>query len=176
MKRFIKIALISLGLFGFTASVFGAGVAFGGSGVLFEPGVVRAEDQPAEFEVFWEVWNLTQRYFIDREVMDPTNLTYGAVNGLIQALGDEGHTRFLTPEEASRQNTDISGAFFGIGARVGIEDGLPVIVAPFDGSPANRAGVKAGDIIIEVDGLDVTGLSLMETVELIRGEKVRRLF
>lgn len=171
MKRFIKIVIIASGLFILTSIAFGAGVAFGGSGIPFEPGVVRAQDQPTEFEVFWQVWNLAQDNFIDRDVLDNTNLTYGAIQGLIHALGDDGHTRFLTPEEVIRQRTDISGSFFGIGARVGIEDGLPVIVAPFDGSPAAEAGLKAGDIIFEVDGTDVTGFTLNEAVEMIRGEK-----
>ena len=171
MKRFVKITLIALSLFTLTSLAFGLGVALGGSGLLFEPGIVQAADQPAEFAVFWEVWDIAQEHFIDREALDPARLTYGAVNGLIEALGDEGHTRFLTPEEAARQQTDISGKFFGIGAQVGIEDGLPVIVAPFDGSPADEAGVKAGDIIIEVDGQDVTTLPLNEVVEHIRGEE-----
>jgi len=171
MKRLIKIALISLGLLILSSVAFGAGVAFGGSGLLFEPPVVRAQDSPDEFAVFWEVWNLAQDNFVDQEALDPQQLTYGAINGLIRALGDEGHTRFLTPEEVQRQRTDISGTFFGIGARVGLEEGLPVIVAPFDGSPADQAGIEAGDIIIEVDGTDVTGLSLGETVDMIRGER-----
>ncbi len=171
MKQLLKITIISLGLLILTSVAFGAGVAFGGSGYLFEPGVVRAQDQPVEFDVFWEVWNVAQRHFVDQEVLDPTRLTYGAINGFISALGDEGHTRFLTPEEVTRQRTDISGSFFGIGARVGMEDGFPVIVSPFDGSPADKAGVKAGDIIIEVDSLDLSGLSLMEAIDLIRGEK-----
>jgi carboxyl-terminal processing protease len=164
--------MISLGLFLLMSLSFGAGVIFGDAGLLFEPEVVRADDQPLEFEVFWQVWRLTQSHFIDREIMlDTTQLTYGAINGLIQALGDEGHTRFLTPEEVERQRMDISGTFSGIGARVGIEEGLPVIVAPFDGSPAQQAGVRAGDIIIEVDGQDVTSFTLNEVVERIRGEK-----
>jgi carboxyl-terminal processing protease len=171
MKRLVKIAIISISLLLLTSIAFGAGVAFGGSGLLFEPDVVRAEHQPPEFEVFWQVWGLVQRNFVDREVLEPTRLTYGAVNGLINALGDEGHTRFLTPEEANRQRTDISGSFFGIGARVGVRDGLPVIVAPFDGSPADEAGIKAGDIIIEVDKEDVTSLPLNEVIDLIRGEE-----
>jgi carboxyl-terminal processing protease len=171
MKRFFKITVISISLFVLTSAAFGAGVIFGGSGLLFEPEIVRAQEQPAEFAIFWQVWNLAQDNFIDRTALDPKLLTYGAINGLIEALGDDGHTRFLTPEEVQSQRTSISGTFFGIGARVGIEDGLPVIVAPFDGSPAEKAGVKAGDIIIEVDGRDVTGLSLNETVELIRGER-----
>lgn len=170
MRRFAKIALISLILVVITSGAFGAGVIFGGSGILFEPGVVRAQDQPDEFEVFWQVWNIAHRHFVDQEALDDTRLTYGAINGLIRALGDEGHTRFLTPEEVSQQRTNISGKFSGIGARVGLEDGLPVIIAPFDGSPAQQSGVKAGDIIIEVDGQDVTGLSLSDTVERIRGE------
>jgi carboxyl-terminal processing protease len=171
MKRLTKIALISLSIILLTSVAFGAGVAYGGSGLPFAPNVVRADDEPAEFEVFWEVWRLVQKNFVDRDVLEPSNLTYGAINGLITALGDEGHTRFLTPEEAARQRIDISGKFSGIGATVGIRDGLPVIIAPFDGSPADQAGIKAGDIIIEVDKKDVTSMPLNEIIDLIRGEE-----
>lgn len=171
MRRFIRIVLVSVGLLMMTSVAFGAGVAFGGSGYFLNPQVVRAQDQPVEFDVFWQVWGLAHQSFIDREALNPTQLTYGAINGLIKALGDEGHTRFLTPDEVKRQRTNISGSFFGIGARVGIEEGLPVIVAPIEGSPADQAGIKAGDIIMEVDGEDVTGLALNDTIDLIRGEK-----
>ena len=171
MKQTTKIALIVMVLFMLITTSFGAGIAFGRSNLLM-PSVVRAQDQPAEFDVFWEVWRVASTHFVDREVMEnPQQLAYGAINGFIQALGDEGHTRFLTPEEIQRERTSIKGTFFGIGARVGVEEGLPVIVAPFDGSPAQAAGIKAGDVIIEVDGEDVTGFSLNETVERIRGEK-----
>jgi carboxyl-terminal processing protease len=149
--------------------VFGLGIAVGGSGIFFEPGVVRAADQPVEFETFWEAWNIIQRRFIDREALNPTLLTYGAIRGMVQALGDEGHTVFLTPDELARQRTDISGKFSGIGAQLGVEDSLPVIVAPFDGSPADKAGIKAGDIILNVNGEDVTTLPLNEIVDRIRG-------
>ncbi|MDX1520126.1 MAG: S41 family peptidase [Anaerolineae bacterium] len=171
MNRWIKISLIAASLFFLTSGAFVAGAVVGNTYSFFGPAEVRAQDQPAEFDVFWQVWGLAQRYFIDRDALDNTRLTYGAINGLIEALGDEGHTRFLTPEEVQDQRTDISGKFFGIGARVGIEDGLPVIVAPIDGSPADQAGIKAGDIIIEVDGEDVTALPLNEVVDRIRGER-----
>ncbi len=172
MKRFAKITLIIIGILAFTLGTFGAGVAVGNfTTPFFGPTTVLAEDQPEEFQVFWQVWQLAQTHFIDRGALDNTRLTYGAINGLITSLGDEGHTRFLTPEEVQRQRTDISGKFFGIGAQVGVEDGLPVIITPLDDSPAGRAGVKAGDIIIEVDGEDVTTLPLNEVVDLIRGEK-----
>ncbi len=171
MKRLLKIILISVGLFILISASFGAGLVVARAGLVGEPEVVQAADRPDEFKVFWQAWDIIHRYFIDREVLQPDRLTYGAINGLIGSLGDEGHTRFLTPEEARRQKTDISGTFFGIGARVGIQEGLPVIVAPFDDSPADRAGLQAGDIIIEVDGEDVTMFSLNEVVSRIRGEK-----
>ncbi len=171
MKRSLKIALIVLGISAFTIGTVGAGVLVGNFVPVFKPAVVQAAEQPAEFQVFWQVWDLTQRYFVDQAALDDTRLTYGAVNGLIASLGDEGHTRFLTPEEVARQRVDISGKFFGIGAQVGIEDGLPVIITPLDDSPADRAGVKSGDVIIEVDGADVTTLPLNEVVDRIRGEE-----
>lgn len=170
MKLLIKILVLSLVLFLFTSIAFGAGVALGGSGLLFQPGVVRAAEQPAEFDTFWQAWNIVQRYFVDRDALDATRLTYGAIRGMLQALGDEGHTTFLTPEEVARQRTGMSGKFSGIGAQIGLEDGLPVIIAPFDGSPAEAAGIRAGDIIIEVDDVDVTTWPLNDIVENIRGE------
>jgi carboxyl-terminal processing protease len=170
MRRLIKIAIIAFIVLIFTFSAFGAGVVLGGSGLLFQPSVVKAAGQPAEFDTFWQAWQIVHRYFVDREALDPTALTYGAIRGMIAALGDEGHTAFLTPEEISRHQTDISGVYSGIGARIGMEDGLPMIVAPFDGSPAEAAGVRAGDIIIEVDDEDVTSWPLNEVVDHIRGE------
>ncbi len=170
MKLLIKVLVLAVVLLLFTSTVFGAGVALGGSGLLFQPGVVRAADQPAEFDTFWEAWDIVHRYFVDRDALDATRLTYGAIRGMIAALGDEGHTTYLTPEEVARHQTGISGKFSGIGAQVGLEDGLPIIVAPFDGSPAEEAGIKAGDIIIEVDDVDVTSWPLGDIVENIRGE------
>jgi carboxyl-terminal processing protease len=170
MKQIIRIVfIIAIALFLLT-SAFGAGLFMGGSG-LFQPGVVRAEEQPAEFDVFWQVWNIVHNHFVDRTALNNTSLTYGAINGLINALGDEGHTRFLTPQEAERQRTDISGTFYGIGASVGIKDKLPVIIAPLEDSPAEKAGIKAGDIILEVNGEDVTTLPINDVVDRIRGEE-----
>lgn len=170
MKPVIRLSLIAFLLLSLTVTAFGAGVAVGDLGLLFEPGMVRAANEPTQFEVFWQAWNIIQRRFVDRAALDPTQLTYGAIRGMVEALGDEGHTVFLTPEEAALQQTDISGKFSGIGAQLGVKDSLPVIVAPFDGSPAAEAGLKAGDIIIDVDGQDVTTLPLNEIVDRIRGE------
>jgi carboxyl-terminal processing protease len=124
-----------------------------------------------EFDTFWQAWDIVHDHFVDRDTLDATDLEYGAIRGMVSALGDEGHTTFLTPEELSRQWTDISGKFTGIGAYVGVKDGLPMIVAPFEGSPAEQAGVRVGDIIMEVDSEDVTTWSINDVVDVIRGEE-----
>ncbi len=170
IKKLIIIALVAFSMFICVAAGFGGGVAVGLSGIFSEPGVARTKDQPQEFSAFWQAWNIVHRHFVDRDALEANTLTYGAIRGMIQSLGDEGHTIFLTPEEAEQQASDISGIYSGIGAQLGMDEGLPIIVAPFDGSPAIKAGVKAGDIIIEVDGKDVTTQPMYEIVALIRGE------
>jgi len=130
---------------------------------------LRGTDGPENFNVFWQAWNTIDENFIDRDMLTSNDLTYGAINGLVQALGDEGHTAFLTPEQLDAQQRSISGSFSGIGAQLGIDDGFPIIVAPFDGSPAALAGVKAGDIIVSVDGTDISTLSVSAIAEKIRG-------
>ena len=176
MVRPIKITLVVLVLAVLVFGAFGAGIALGSSGWLVQaggalplPAAVAADGGPAEFDTFWQAWDIVHDRFIDRDALDETGLEYGAIRGMIEALGDEGHTVFMTPEELDRRQTDISGTFSGIGALLGIKDSLPVIVAPFDGSPADQAGVAAGDIIMEVDGQDVTAWSLSDIVDSIRG-------
>jgi len=175
MKRWLKITLITLFLALFTFGIFGTGVAVGvgGANLFTEPQVAQAASlpgQPAEFDTFWQAWALVHRYFVDRDALDTGKLTYGAIRGMVTALGDEGHTAFLTPEDVQRHLADTSGVYSGIGAQLGMENGMPIIVSPFDGSPAQKAGVKAGDIIMEVDGEDVTTWTLNDIVEHIRGE------
>jgi carboxyl-terminal processing protease len=174
--RPIKITLVALVLAVLVFGAFGAGIALGSSGWLVRvegtlplPTAAPADGEPAEFDTFWQAWDIVHDRFIDRDALDETGLEYGAIRGMIEALGDEGHTVFMTPEELDRRQTDISGTFSGIGALLGIKDSLPVIVAPFDGSPADQAGVVAGDIIMEVDGQDVTAWSLGDIVDSIRG-------
>lgn len=168
LKRFLKITLYIVGLGIFGGLAFGAGLVVGDANLL-TPCIVRTAEQPGQFDLFWEVWNLAQKNFVDRQALDPTQLTYGAIRGMVTALGDTGHTAFLTPEETAARARSITGKFTGIGAQLGERNGLPVIVAPFDGSPAQKAGVKAGDIIVKVDGVDVSDWSLSQISEKIRG-------
>ncbi len=86
------------------------------------------------------------------------DLIYGAINGMTEAVGDTGHTSFMTPEERAARSNDLSGKYVGIGVRIDTaEDGLPLIIGVFKGSPAEKAGLVAGDEIVAVDGKTTTG-------------------
>lgn len=170
MNQLTKIiaACLIVGIVGLAS--LGAGILIGSAGFgVLAGSAPQPEDRPEQFEVFWQAWGIVMDDFVDREALDPTTMTYGAIRGMVQSLGDAGHTSFLTPEERQRQQTDLSGTFSGIGAQLSVRDQLPVIVAPFDGSPADQSGVKAGDIIMRVDGEDVTSMDLNDIVNMIRG-------
>ncbi|HMN29797.1 MAG TPA: S41 family peptidase [Caldilineaceae bacterium] len=168
MRRFLKWTAILVGLVVLTGAAFSTGFVMADSNPL-TPCIVRTSDQPAPFNTFWQAWNLVQKDFVDRSALDPTTLTYGAIRGMVNALGDKGHSAFLTPQEKNQRASAVSGSFTGIGAEMGIRNGLPVVVAPIDGGPAIKAGIKAGDILLRVDGADVTSLDLSDIVQKVRG-------
>jgi carboxyl-terminal processing protease len=107
--------------------------------------------------------------YVDREAIDPKKQTYGAIEGMLDTLGDEGHTRFLTPEEREENNNSLSGTYVGIGVTLESEDEEIVIDSPIEGSPADEADVKSGDVVVAVDGESVRGEDLSEVVEMVRG-------
>ncbi len=178
MKRLTKILLVALFLLVLTSAAFGVGIAVGHFGLAPGPvdaahphQITQATGQPAEFGTFWQTWEIVHDHFVDRAALDATELEYGAIRGMVAALDDPGHTTFMTPAELARQRSDISGKFTGIGAYLGVKQGLPMIVSPFEGSPAERAGVRAGDIIMEIDGQDATRWSMSDIVDSIRGKE-----
>ncbi|MCC7353741.1 MAG: S41 family peptidase [Anaerolineae bacterium] len=127
-------------------------------------------EEEAAFAIFWEAWKLLKNEFYG-DLPDPRRLAYGAIQGVVKSLGDE-HTAFLDPEQAALFNTDIAGTFEGIGARVDeVEGGGVRIIEPFEGQPAWRAGIRRDDVVIAVDGKDITKMTLYETISLIRGPK-----
>ncbi len=132
------------------------------------PPTIPAEARPA-FQLMAEAWNLISRVYVDQAAVQPNVLTFGAIAGMVDALGDTGHSRFLSPAMVQEQNRFMQGNYEGIGAEVQMKDGHAVIVAPFDDSPAQQAGLRPGDIILSVDGAEVTGLSLEEIVSRILG-------
>ncbi|GAB4469522.1 MAG: S41 family peptidase [Anaerolineae bacterium] len=153
-------------------SGFGPQLSFASNGpaAALEPqpqtGTGKQTDE--EFEVFWEVWDTVEsRFYYD--LPDEQTRVYGAINGLIESLGDE-HSGFVDPESADFMRERLSGTFEGIGAVVETApEGGVYILRVLDNSPADKAGLLAGDIIIEADGVDLTEKTLDEGVQLIRG-------
>ncbi len=116
-----------------------------------------------------EARRVIQDNFVDREAATDERLQTGALTGMVDILGDIGHSRFMTPSMVEEQANYIAGEFEGIGAYVEMRDGFVTIVSPIDNSPAQAAGILPGDIVTAVDGNDVTGLSLQEVVDMILG-------
>lgn len=122
-----------------------------------------------DFAMFWEVWNLVKAMHVDQKITDK-ELFYGALDGMLDSLKDP-YSIFFDPELAAEFQADLSGTFFGIGAEIGLKENAIVVVAPLSGSPAEKAGIRAGDFILAVDGETTEGASVTETVLKIRGEK-----
>jgi carboxyl-terminal processing protease len=143
-----------------------------GAGVVFDRRALLAfvpTDAVSDFRLISEAWNTIQRYYVDRTAMRPKTLTYGAISGMVGALGDTGHSVFLSPEMVKQLKVTESGQFKGVGVEIEMKNGHVVVVAPIDNSPAQRAGLRSGDIIMSVDGRDITGLALNQVVERVTG-------
>lgn len=126
-------------------------------------------DQGININLIQEAWNTINHIYVDRSAVKPKDLTYGAISGMVDALGDTGHSRFLSPDMVQQENSFTQGELEGIGVEVQITNGELVIVAPIDGSPAQKAGLQPGDVISKVNGEDLAGLPLSEMIAKIKG-------
>ncbi len=122
-----------------------------------------------EFRLMAEAWNAINQHYVDRSAVQPKKMAYGAVSGMVESLGDTGHSIFLTPDMVQEEHSIELGEFAGIGAELQVKNKQLVIVAPMDGSPAQKAGLRPGDIIKKVDGRSVEGLPLPQVILNIRG-------
>jgi carboxyl-terminal processing protease len=133
-----------------------------------------AETGP-EYGLLREAWEKIERNYVDRSAVDPKVLTYGAVSGMVEALGDEGHSAFLSPEMVKSQGRSLEGKLEGIGVQVRMKENHLTVVAPLDDSPAQKAGLRPGDIILKVNGENITGLPFPKAVEKILGKAGTRV-
>jgi carboxyl-terminal processing protease len=148
-----------------------------GGGVLLDrtvlPTVVPPSSIPSDatpdFQLIGEAWDIIHQDYVDQQAVQAQPLTYGAISGMVDALGDTGHSRFLSPQMVQQQHDALQGQYEGIGAYMEVKDGRIVIQAPMDGSPAQRAGLRPGDVILRVDGQNVTDLPLDQVVARILG-------
>lgn len=129
-----------------------------------------ASESPLDMALFNEAWNLLEEQFYG-DLPTGEDVTYAAIRGVLESLGDE-HTAFLTPKQAEQENSVMQGAFEGIGAGVAQAEGGGVeIKYLYDEQPAQQAGIRVGDVIIAVNGADITKLDLTDAIALIRGPR-----
>lgn len=126
--------------------------------------------EAVDFSVFWDAWQTIKNKYVGASQINNQDLVYGAVSGLLSALKDP-YSVFFPPSDATKFNQDIAGHFSGIGAQIDVKDGQLLIIAPLKGTPAEKAGLRAGDKILKIDGKDTAGLIVDDAVKLIRGDR-----
>jgi carboxyl-terminal processing protease len=124
----------------------------------------------AKFSNFWKVWNIAEAQFLDPQAIEPDQMIAGAINGMLDTLNDRGHTRYNTAEEYQQERQEQQGRYEGIGAYINQIGDIPAITAPIEGSPAEKAGVRAGDLILQINGEDTQGMTVDDVVDRVRGE------
>ena len=160
------LTLIAILALAWAVSSCGIGLSDGGSGSS-----TRLPDgTPEEFSKLFEVLAIIQQAHFQRDTLDAEELTQGAIRGMLEVL-DDPYAAYLTPGQHNVQSQGLKGFFEGIGAEVGMRNGEITILAPIPDTPADRAGVLPGDIILEIYGTSTEGFTLMQAVNIIRGPK-----
>jgi len=158
-KFFISIFLVLVIL-----ASFGLGTYFGKSQCKICP------PEEIDFSLFWEVYHRLQEKFVDKGKFDIQKMIYGAISGMVKSLGDP-YTVFFPPEETKRFEEDVKGVFEGVGMEIGIKKGQLQVIAPLEGTPAQKAGLRSGDKILKINDTETSDLTIDEAVDLIRGPK-----
>jgi len=173
-RRAVLLALVVIGLLAF----LGLGIILGRASIKqSNPDygqVVNTNSQTpvyltkdVDFGLFWKVWDYLHRTYLERPLGD-TKLFYGALEGMVAGLGDP-YSVFMNPDTAKQFSQELEGSFEGIGAEIGIRVNQLVIIAPLPNTPAEKAGLRAGDKILAIDNFDTSGMAVDYAVSLIRG-------
>jgi len=159
-------------VFGILAIVIIAGAGFGFGFWYGQKHVVCKTCKPetVDFSLFWQAWQTLEKNFVDPQKFDTQKMIYGAISGMVNSLGDP-YTTFFSPQDSKKFLEDVSGSFEGVGMEIGSKKGQLQVIAPLDGTPAQRAGLRAGDKILKIDGTSTADLSVEEAVNFIRGPR-----
>lgn len=145
--------------------VFSMGFSIGKNQVVCK----ACKPENIDFSLFWNAYDNLRNNFINPEKIDEQKVIYGAISGMIKSV-DDPYTEFFDPEQAKMFEDDLAGSFEGIGAEIGIKKGQLTIIAPLKGTPAEKAGLKAGDRIAEINGEAALDMPVDEAVRKIRGK------
>ncbi|MFH1182821.1 MAG: S41 family peptidase [Candidatus Moraniibacteriota bacterium] len=167
-RRHFVFYLVILGI----VASFGAGLVVGEETV--RKSYLASADQNkfrenVNLDIVFEAWKKLNDKYVG-SVPDNKTMVYGMTKGLANSLGDP-YTVFFEPEKAKQFKEDLKGSFSGIGAEIGMKQNILTVVAPIKDTPADKAGIKAGDKIFKIDDTDTAGLAVDEAVALIRGER-----
>ncbi|HBB37149.1 MAG: Carboxyl-terminal protease [Candidatus Moranbacteria bacterium GW2011_GWC1_45_18] len=130
----------------------------------------KSQPQDVDSDLFWEAWNLINEKYVDPSKIDKNKMLYGAISGMVKSLGDP-FSSFMNPDESQQFSNDMQGTFEGIGTEIGLKNDILTVIAPIDGTPADQAGLKAGDMILKIGDTVTTEMSVDEAVSKIRGPK-----
>ncbi len=173
MLRTFKITLVILAL-AILASIFfvaGFGLArMTGPAASSGPASFEVSSDPDYFKIFWEAWGITEKNFVDPKALDSQIMTRGAIKGMLESLGDP-HTGFVDPQHYQFEQADLQGSFEGIGAELSLLNQQLTVIAPMEGSPASKAGIRPRDRILQIDGQDATNMTVAQAVSKIRGQR-----
>ncbi len=128
------------------------------------------QSETVDFSLFWDSWNLVHERYVGRSELDTQEMVFGAIEGMVKSIGDP-YTVFLREEQSKRLREDISGEFAGVGIEIGLRKEVLTVIAPLKDTPADRAGIIAGDKILKIDGESTDGITLEEAVSKIRGRR-----
>ncbi len=170
-----RVLIIFIALF-FSAIFFVFGFSIGKTqetvSVPFDLAIIENKEgnEDVDFALFWDVWDLVKEKYVDHDSLEAQEMINGAINGMLSATGDP-YTVFLDEEQFTALSEDLNGSFEGIGAEVGVKDGILTIITPLEESPAQKSGLRAGDKVIEIDGESTAELTIDEAVKKMRGER-----
>lgn len=167
-RRQVRVLLLAIvGVLAVFVTGLTAGVVVGQ--VLIYPTPATAVESSQVPSVLKEAWALVHERYVDPSKINDQKMIDGAITGMLDTLGDQGHTRYLPKDQVAQQNESLSGSYVGVGIQVEARNNAIVVVAPIDNSPAQRAGIRAGDVLTSVNGQSVAGMSLDQAVQLVRG-------
>ena len=164
MAKNLKTILVSFFL------VLLIGVAFGGGFWFGQEQCEVCPPSEVDMSLFWEAWNTLHEKHVDADQLKEQDLIYGAISGMTESL-DDPYTTFMEPSDAKRFRENVSGDFEGVGMEIGLREGQLQVISPLDGTPADKAGFKPGDLILKVNGSSTQGFTTEQAVERIRGPK-----
>ncbi len=131
------------------------------------------KSETVNLDLFWKVWDTLEERFVSSTTTDPRTEeehVWGAIQGVVNSYGDP-YTVFMPPEDTKIFESDIAGEFGGVGMEVGMRDDVLTIIAPLPNTPAQKAGILSGDVLVKIDGKSTEGMSVDQAVSKIRGEK-----